>query len=289
MVVASSKSGEPVTADDIGIGGALTVLMKDAIKPNVMQTLEGTPMFVHAGPFANIAHGNSSIIADRIALKLAGTEPSETDDKMGYVVTEAGFGADIGMEKFFDIKCRTSGLVPDCAVLVATVKALKMHGGGPEVTPGKPLPDVYNTENLELLGTGCDNLKKHIENAQKFGVPVVVAINRFTTDTDAEISLIRQMALEAGADDAVSCDNWAKGGLGAVDLGQAVIKACSKPIDFKYLYDVNADIASKIETIAKEMYGADGIELSDLAKEKVATYTRQVRARMCFFSSLFLM
>ncbi|KAG0010131.1 tetrahydrofolate synthase [Entomortierella chlamydospora] len=275
MVVASSRAGEPVTADDIGIGGALTVLMKDAIKPNVMQTLEGTPMFVHAGPFANIAHGNSSIIADRIALKLAGIEPGETDDRMGYVVTEAGFGADIGMEKFFDIKCRTSGLVPDCAVLVATVKALKMHGGGPDVTPGKPLPEVYNTENLELLETGCDNLRKHIENAKKFGVPVVVAINRFTSDTDAEMALIRKIALEAGADDAVACDNWAKGGLGAVDLGKAVIQACSKPIDFKYLYDVNADIESKIETIAKEMYGADGIELSDLAKEKIATYTRQ--------------
>ncbi|KAF8926449.1 tetrahydrofolate synthase [Haplosporangium gracile] len=275
MVIASSKGGEPVTADDIGIGGALTVLMKDAIKPNVMQTLEGTPMFVHAGPFANIAHGNSSIIADRIALKLAGIEAGEGEDKMGYVVTEAGFGADIGMEKFFDIKCRTSGLIPDCAVLVATVKALKMHGGGPEVTPGKPLPEVYNTENLELLETGCDNLRKHIENTKKFGVPVVVAINRFTTDSDAEMALIRKIALEAGADDAVACENWAKGGLGAVDLGHAVIQSCSKPTAFKYLYDVAADIESKIETIAKEMYGADGIELSDLAKEKIATYTRQ--------------
>ncbi|KAG0296591.1 tetrahydrofolate synthase [Dissophora globulifera] len=275
MVVASSRSGDPVTADDIGIGGALTVLMKDAIKPNVMQTLEGTPMFVHAGPFANIAHGNSSIIADRIALKLAGIEYGESEDKMGYVVTEAGFGADIGMEKFFDIKCRTSGLVPDCAVLVATVKALKMHGGGPEVTPGKPLPEVYNTENLELLEVGCDNLRKHIENAKKFGVPVIVAINRFTTDSDAEMALIRKLSLEAGADDAVACENWAKGGLGAIKLGEAVIKASSKPVDFKYLYDVNADIESKIETIAKEMYGADGIELSDLAKEKIATYTRQ--------------
>ncbi|KAF9973941.1 tetrahydrofolate synthase [Actinomortierella ambigua] len=275
MVVASSKGGEPITADDIGIGGALTVLMKDAIKPNMMQTLEGTPIFVHAGPFANIAHGNSSIIADRIALKLAGIEHGETEDKMGYVVTEAGFGADIGMEKFFDIKCRTSGLVPDCAVLVATVKALKMHGGGPEVTPGKPLPEVYNTENLELLEAGCSNLRKHIQNTKKFGIPVVVAINRFTTDTDAEMELIRRLALEAGADDAVSCENWAKGGLGAVDLGKAVIAASSKPTNFKYLYDLNTDIESKIATIAREMYGADGIELSDLAKEKIATYTRQ--------------
>lgn len=275
MVVASSRGGDPVTADDIGIGGALTVLMKDAIKPNMMQTLEGTPMFVHAGPFANIAHGNSSIIADRIALKLAGVEEGEGEDKMGYVVTEAGFGADIGMEKFFDIKCRTSGLVPDCAVLVATVKALKMHGGGPDVTPGKPLPEVYNTENLELLEAGCGNLKKHIENTKKFGVPVVVAINRFTSDSDAEMALIRRIALEAGADDAVACDNWAKGGLGAIDLGQAVIQSCSKPTNFKYLYNVDDDIETKITTIAREMYGADGIELSDLAKEKIATYTRQ--------------
>lgn len=177
MVVASSKAGEPVTADDLGIGGALTVLMKDAIKPTLMQTLEGTPVLVHAGPFANIAHGNSSILADKIALKLAG---SEDHLEPGYVVTEAGFGADIGMEKFFDIKCRVSGLVPDAVVLVATVRALKMHGGGPEVVAGKPLSDVYTEENLAILQKGCENLIKHIQNAKKFGVAVVVAINRFT-------------------------------------------------------------------------------------------------------------
>jgi methylenetetrahydrofolate dehydrogenase (NADP+)/methenyltetrahydrofolate cyclohydrolase/formyltetrahydrofolate synthetase len=178
MVVASSKAGDPVTADDIGIGGALTVLMKDAIKPNLMQTLEGTPVLVHAGPFANIAHGNSSVIADKIALKLAGTDGPEMD--AGYVVTEAGFGADMGMEKFFDIKCRVSGLIPDAVVLVATVRALKMHGGAPEVVAGKPLPDAYTEENLEFLEKGCANLMKHIENAKKFGVSVVVAINKFT-------------------------------------------------------------------------------------------------------------
>jgi methylenetetrahydrofolate dehydrogenase (NADP+)/methenyltetrahydrofolate cyclohydrolase/formyltetrahydrofolate synthetase len=178
MVVASSKFGDPVTADDIGIGGALTVLMKDAIKPNLMQTLEGTPVLVHAGPFANIAHGNSSIIADKIALKLAGTDGSDMD--AGYVVTEAGFGADMGMEKFFDIKCRVSGLVPDAVVLVATVRALKMHGGAPEVVAGKPLPDAYTEENLDFLEKGCSNLMKHVENAKKFGVSVIVAINRFT-------------------------------------------------------------------------------------------------------------
>lgn len=179
MVVASSKAGDPVTADDLGIGGALTVLMKDAIKPNLMQTLEGTPTIVHAGPFANIAHGNSSILADKIALKLAGTDGCE-DMEPGYVVTEAGFGADMGMEKFFDIKCRVSGLVPDAVVLVATVRALKTHGNGPAIVAGKALPDVYNQENLELLQEGCSNLIKHIENAKKYGMPVVVAVNRFT-------------------------------------------------------------------------------------------------------------
>ena len=178
MVVASDRSGNPVTANDLGVAGALTVLMKDAIKPNLMQTLEGTPVFVHAGPFANIAHGNSSILADRIALKLAGYTPG-FDDEPGFVVTEAGFGADIGMEKFFDIKCRYSGLVPNAVVLVATIRALKMHGGGPEVVAGKPLPDTYTQENLELLKTGCANMQKHIQNALKFGIPVVVSINRF--------------------------------------------------------------------------------------------------------------
>jgi methylenetetrahydrofolate dehydrogenase (NADP+)/methenyltetrahydrofolate cyclohydrolase/formyltetrahydrofolate synthetase len=178
MVVASDRSGNPVTADDLGVGGALTVLMKDAIKPNLMQTLEGTPVFVHAGPFANIAHGNSSVLADRIALKLAGTTPGMTGEP-GYVVTEAGFGADIGMEKFFDIKCRHSGLIPNAAVLVATIRALKMHGGGPEVVAGKPLADAYTSENLDLLKVGCANMQKHISNARKFGIPVVVAINRF--------------------------------------------------------------------------------------------------------------
>ncbi|ORZ03198.1 formate--tetrahydrofolate ligase-domain-containing protein [Syncephalastrum racemosum] len=272
MVVASSKSGEPVTADDIGIGGALTVLMKDAIKPTVMQTLEGTPVLVHAGPFANIAHGNSSVLADKIALKLAG---SETDMEPGYVVTEAGFGADMGMEKFFDIKCRVSGLVPDAVVIVATVRALKMHGGAPDVVAGKPLPDAYTEENLEFLEKGCANLVKHIENAKKFGVSVLVAINRFTSDTDAEMELIRKLALQAGADDAVACDHWARGGLGAVDLGKAVIDACEKEKNFKFLYDLDQPIEAKIEKICKDIYGADGIELSDQAKKEIELYTKQ--------------
>ncbi|KAI8138342.1 formate--tetrahydrofolate ligase-domain-containing protein [Fennellomyces sp. T-0311] len=272
MVVASSKSGDPITADDLGIGGALTVLMKDAIKPNLMQTLEGTPVLVHAGPFANIAHGNSSVLADKVALKLAG---SETDMEPGYVVTEAGFGADMGMEKFFDIKCRVSGLVPDAVVIVATVRALKMHGGAPDVVAGKPLPDAYTEENLEFLEKGCANLVKHIENAKKFGISVVVAINRFTSDTDAEMEIIRKLSLNAGADDAVACDHWARGGLGAVDLGKAVIDACDKDKKFKFLYDLDQPIEKKIESICKEIYGADGVELSDLAKSKIETYTKQ--------------
>ncbi|KAJ3298197.1 tetrahydrofolate synthase [Rhizoclosmatium sp. JEL0117] len=280
MVVASSKSGNPITADDIGCGGALAVLMKDAIKPNLMQTIEGTPVLVHAGPFANIAHGNSSILADRIALKLAGTDPALTGaDALpaGYVVTEAGFGADIGMEKFFDIKCRYSGLVPDAVVLVSTVRSLKMHGGGPEVIAGKPLSEVYQTENLELLQEGCKNMMKHIVNARKFGVPVLVAVNRFSSDSQAELELVKQMALKAGASDAVICDHWAQGGLGAIDLANAVVKVTNETKDdeFKFLYDLDLPIEKKIEIIAKEMYGADGIELSELAKNKIEVYTRQ--------------
>jgi len=179
MVVATSKQGDPITADDLGVSGALAVLLKDAIKPNLMQTLEGTPVFVHAGPFANIAHGNSSILADRVALKLAGTEEGDTSDRIGYVLTEGGFGADMGMEKFCNIKCRVSGLKPDATVIVATTRALKMHGGGPEVTPGKPLHETYTKEDLVTLKEGCNNLKKHIQNSRKFGVKVIVAINQF--------------------------------------------------------------------------------------------------------------
>lgn len=180
MVVATSTRGEPVTADDIGVGGALAVLMKDAVKPNLMQTLEGTPVFVHAGPFANIAHGNSSILADRVALKLAGTEEGDAaEERAGFVLTEGGFGADMGMEKFCNIKCRVSGLVPDATVIVATTRALKMHGGGPDVTPGKPLHETYTQENLEILKEGCKNLARHIQNSKKFGIKVIVGINKF--------------------------------------------------------------------------------------------------------------
>ncbi|CAG8528162.1 2535_t:CDS:10 [Acaulospora colombiana] len=285
MVVAASKTGDAITADDLGVGGALTVLMKDAIKPNLMQTLEGTPVFVHAGPFANIAHGNSSILADKIALKLAGAECDGEGNviegeggKYGYVVTESGFGADMGMEKFFNIKCRVSDLIPDAVVVVSTVRALKMHGGGPTVTPGKPLHEAYFSENLELLKEGCANLVKHIQNAKKYGLPVIVAINKFTTDTEAELSLIREISLEAGATDAVPTAHWELGGAGAVELGKAIVKATedeTEKREFKFLYEVEKPIAEKIETIAKEMYGADGIELNELSKAKIELYTRQ--------------
>lgn len=266
MVVGTNRKGEPVTADDLGAGGALTVLMRDAIKPTLMQTLEGTPALVHAGPFANIAHGNSSIVADQIALKLVG--------KDGFVVTESGFGADIGMEKFFNIKCRYSGLVPNCVVLVATVRALKMHGGGPKVVAGKPLDAAYTDENLELLGKGCSNMVAHIENAVRYGIPVVVAVNEFATDTAAETALVRRIARKAGAQDAVVSSHWADGGKGSVRLARAVVKACSLPANFRFLYPLDITIKQKIETIACDMYGAAGVEYLPAAEEKIALYTR---------------
>ncbi|KAF8844963.1 FTHFS-domain-containing protein [Paxillus ammoniavirescens] len=275
MVVATSKRGEAVTADDIGVGGALAVLMKDTVKPNLMQTLEGTPVFVHAGPFANIAHGNSSILADRVALKLAGTEPGDSSDRVGYVLTEGGFGADMGMEKFCNIKCRVSGLKPDATVIVATTRALKMHGGGPEVTPGKALADTYTKEDLTTLKAGCQNLARHIENSRKFGVKVIIAVNRFASDTPAELELIRQEALAAGADAAVVSNHWAEGGAGARALAEAVIATCEGESNFKFLYDLDIPIEEKINIICKEIYRADGIELSELARKQLDTYTRQ--------------
>ncbi len=264
IVIGQSRSQEPITADDLGVAGALTVLMKDTIKPNLMQTLEGTPVLVHAGPFANIAHGNSSIIADMVALKLA-----------DYVVTESGFGADMGMEKFFDIKCRYSGSIPNAVVLVATVRALKMHGGGPKVTAGTPLAAEYTNENLDLVRAGADNLLAHCRIAAKFGIPVVVAINRFPTDTDAELELVRQIAVqEEGVVDAVVCDHYSKGGAGAVELGKAVMKAANLPSKFAFLYPLEASIKDKIETIAREVYGADGVDYSEQAEARVREYTR---------------
>jgi len=262
MVFGTNLRGEPLTAEDLGVAGALTVLMKDALLPNLMQTLEGTPAFVHAGPFANIAHGQSSVVADQIALKLA-----------DYVITESGFGADIGMEKFMDIKCRQSGLVPDVVVLVATIRALKMHGGGPRVVAGKPLDPAYTAENLALLEAGMPNMLRHIQNARRYGVPVVVAVNSFATDTDAEIELVRRFALAAGAEGAYKCTHWAEGGRGAVELGRAVMAAAELPKHFQLLYPDEASIKEKIEAIAR-FYGADGVDYSDDAERKIALYTR---------------
>ena len=262
IVIGVTYDGKPVTAEDLKCAGSMTVLMKDAIKPNLMQTLEHTPVFVHAGPFANIAHGNNSIIADQIALKLA-----------DYVITEAGFGADCGCEKFMNIKCRYSGLQPNAVILTATVRALKMHGGAGRVVAGKDLPKEIIEENFPALEKGLENLQKHVENVRLFGVPVVVAINRFTTDTDKEIEFIRQRAKGYGAEDAVPMGVWAKGGQGGIELAQAVVAACDQPSQFRFLYPLEASIKEKIETIATKIYGADGVDYMPAAERKIKMYT----------------
>ncbi len=261
MIVALDRNGKPVTAEDLQVAGAVFVLMKDALLPNLMQTLEGQPAFVHAGPFANIAHGNSSILADQIALKVA-----------DYVITESGFGADIGMEKFFNIKCRYSGLVPNAVVLVTTIRALKMHGSGPSVVAGRPLAAAYTEENLALLEKGIENLTAHLENVKQYGIPSVVAINRFPTDTDAEVQRVEKLAIQAGAERAVLAEHWAKGGAGATELAEAVIEACDKPTDFKFLYPLEWTIKQKIEKIAKNMYGADGVIYEPQAEQQIKNF-----------------
>lgn len=261
VVIGTSKSGAPITLEDLGVAGAVAVLLKDALHPTMMQTLEGQAAFVHAGPFANIAHGNSSIVADRLALHLG-----------DYVVTESGFGADMGMEKFFDIKCRISGLQPDCVVLVATVRALKTHGGGPKVIAGRPLDTAYTEENLPLLRAGLTNLETHIRNARRFGVPIVVAVNMFPTDTEREVRLIQQTAREGGAVDAVATDHWARGGEGARELAQAVTEAAEQPSDFQFLYPLERSIKEKIKTIATEIYGAADVEYSAMANRQIADF-----------------
>ena len=250
ILIGWTRSGRPVHADELGATGALALLFKDAIKPNLVQTIGGTPAFIHGGPFANIAHGCSSVVATKYALRCA-----------DYVVTEAGFGADLGAEKFFDIKCRLAGLAPDAAVIVATVRALKMNGGVPK--------DALGTENLDVLKQGAANLEKHIENIGKFGVPAVVAVNVFPTDTEAEIALLEELCARLGVK-CVRSEVWAKGGAGGLALADAVTEALGKRADFHPVYDAKASIAEKIETIAKEIYGADGVDFTDTAKKQLA-------------------
>ena len=270
IIVAYNKNGDPVTAEDIGVAGAMTVLMKDALKPNLIQSLEGNPAFIHAGPFANIAHGNSSIISDQVAVKMA-----------DYVVTESGFAADLGMEKFMDIKCRYSGIVPSCVVLTCTVRALTMHGFPNEKLIGlnaQQLVKLIKDEGtLETLEKGCANLAKQIENAKLFGVPVVVTVNRFKDDTDEQVNLVQKMAKEAGAYACFPIEVWMHGGAGATEAAEAVMEAADNfdTKNFKFLYPLEASIKEKIETIATKIYNADGVDYSPVAEKKIELFTKQ--------------
>ncbi|RKY09286.1 MAG: formate--tetrahydrofolate ligase [Planctomycetota bacterium] len=256
IVVAYDKKGNEVTTADLEVDGAMTAWMVNALNPNLMQTIEGQPVLVHAGPFANIAIGQSSIIADMVGTRL-------TD----YLITESGFGADIGFEKFWNLKCRMSGLVPDAVVIVATIRALKMHGGGPEVKPGAPLSKEYATENLGLLEKGCENLIAHIETVKKSGVTPIVCVNSFYTDTKAEIEMVKKIAEQNGAMAALS-KHWLKGGEGAIELAETVVAACEQKSTFKFLYELETPLRKRIELIAKEVYGADGVTYTDEALEK---------------------
>ncbi len=257
IVVAYDKKGNEVTTADLEVDGAMTAWMVDALNPNLVQTIEGQPILVHAGPFANIAIGQSSIIADLVATKLS-----------DYVVTESGFAADIGFEKFWNLKCRMSGLKPHAVVIVATVRALKMHGGGPEVKPGTPLAEEYTQENLELLEKGCKNLLAHIDIVQKSGIRPIVCINKFYTDTDAEVALVKRIAQEHGAEAAVS-DHWLKGGDGAIELAEKVAAVAQEEKDFHYLYSLDMPLKERIEKIATEIYGAKGVTYTDKALAKI--------------------
>jgi len=264
IVVATDTDGQPVTAEALGAAGAMAVVLKDAIHPTFMQTLEGTGCFVHTGPFANIAHGNSSIVADKIALKLC-----------DYVVTESGFGADMGAEKFFNIKCRVSGLKPDAAVVVATIRALKVHSGRFKISPGKPLPEEMLKENIPAVEEGIVNLKRHIENVGKFGVPVIVALNRFPTDSDGEVEVVLNMARSFGAFDAVISDVHARGGEGGAELAEAVVRACEEvPSKFSVLYPDDMPVKEKISTICKEIYRADGVKLLQAARKSIRKFEK---------------
>ncbi|WP_136807394.1 formate--tetrahydrofolate ligase [Desulfosediminicola flagellatus] len=253
IVVAYTKKGKPVTTGDLEVAGAMTAWMVGAMNPSLMQTLEGQPVIVHAGPFANIAIGQSSIIADKVGLKLA-----------DYHVTESGFGADIGFEKFWNLKCRFSGLVPDCAVIVATIRALKCHGGAPVPVPGKAMPEEYSTENVEWVAKGCDNLIHHIKTVRKAGISPVVCINAFYTDTDAEIAKVRELSEAAGAKVALS-RHWEQGGDGALEFADVVMEACEEKSEFKLLYELDEPVKQRIEKVAKEVYGADGVDYSAAA------------------------
>ncbi|HCY83773.1 MAG TPA: formate--tetrahydrofolate ligase [Desulfobacteraceae bacterium] len=257
IVVAYTKKGKPVTTEDLQVAGAMTAWMVDALNPSLMQTLEGQPVIVHAGPFANIAIGQSSIIADKVGLKLA-----------DYHVTESGFGADIGFEKFWNLKCRYSGLTPDCAVVVATIRALKCHGGAPVPVPGKPMPEEYSSENVEWVAKGCDNLIHHIKNVRKAGISPVVCINAFYTDTDAEIEKVRELCEAEGARVALS-RHWEQGGDGAIEFAKTVVEACEEKTEFKFLYELDMPIKQRIELIAKEVYGADGVDYSAAADKSI--------------------
>jgi formate--tetrahydrofolate ligase len=256
IIVAFDMKGNPVTTSDLEVAGAMTAFMRNTINPTLISTVEYQPVLVHAGPFANIAIGQSSIIADRIGLKM-----------FDYHITESGFGADIGFEKFWNVKCRMSGLVPNVSVIVATIRALKMHGGGPKVVPGRPLPDEYTRENLALLEKGIENLIHHIGIVKKAGINPVVCINSFYTDTPDEIKLVRRLVEEAGARCAVS-EHWLKGGEGALELADAVIDACNDPVDFKFLYPLEMPLRQRVEIIAREVYGADGVVWTPEAEAK---------------------
>ncbi len=256
MVVAYSRAGREITTADLEVDGAMTAWMVDTINPNLLQTIEGQPVFVHAGPFANIAIGQNSIIADRIATRLG-----------EYVVTESGFAADIGFEKFWNLKCRFSGLRPSAVVIVATIRALKMHGGGPAVKPGMAIDPVYREENVGLVEAGCENLIAHIETVRKSGVRPVVCINKFYTDTDAEVRAVRRISEAHGALCALS-DHWMHGGEGAIELAEAVMAACEEPSDFRFLYEMDTPLRERIDRIAREVYGADGVSYTDAALEK---------------------
>ncbi|MBC7189302.1 formate--tetrahydrofolate ligase, partial [Candidatus Aerophobetes bacterium] len=271
-VVGYTYDNKPVTCEDLKVAGAMTVLLKDALKPNLVQSTEGHPMICHGFPFANVAHGNNSVMANMVALKLA-----------DYVVTESGFGADCGFVKLIDVACRQSGLKVDCAVVVASIRALKEHGGAFHFKPGMPysaIKEAVETENLPAVEKGCENLARNIEIVKMYGLPVVVAINRFSSDTDREIELVKRKALEAGADGVAVSEAWAKGGDGTIELAKEVIKAVEKPHEMKFLFPDDISIKEKIEIIARKVYLADGVEYSPEAERKIKLYTKLGYSKM---------